>query len=151
MPIYEYFCNDCHQRVSVFFRTFSSAQNDTAYCPECEGKQLQRIVSRVRTLRSDEGRMGTQADDSTLMAGLESEDPQARAGLMRRMSDETGEPLDDEMSEVIGRLEAGEAPESIEQAISTDNTSDGNSLNSNRSDIKSSNNGSAGGGSGGFS
>ncbi len=48
------------------------------------------------------------------MAGLENEDPQALAHFMRRMSDETGEPIDPEMSEVIGRLEAGEKLDSIE-------------------------------------
>lgn len=80
--------------------------------------------------------MDALADDGSLMAGLESEDPQALAGLMRRMSDETGEPIDDEMGEVIGRLEAGESPESIEQTIAeSDDSSDS----------------AAGGGSGGFS
>ena len=51
------------------------------------------------------------------MAGLENEDPQALAQFMRKMSDETGEPLDEEMSEVMDRLEAGESPESIETSM----------------------------------
>lgn len=132
MPIYEYFCHNCRKRVSVFFRSMSQAEKQEAFCPECAGKQLERLVSRVRVLRSDESRMDALADDSSLVAGLNSEDPQALAGLMRRMSDETGEPIDDEMSEVIGQLEAGESPESIEQSIatsddSTDSTADGSS------------------------
>jgi Flp pilus assembly protein TadB len=36
---------------------------------------------------------------------------------MRRMSDEMGEPLDAEMSEVMDRLEAGESPDSIESSM----------------------------------
>ena len=52
-----------------------------------------------------------------MMAGLENEDPRALANFMRRMSNEMGEPLDAEMTEMIDRLEAGESPESIEQSM----------------------------------
>ena len=51
------------------------------------------------------------------MSGLESEDPRALASLMRKMSNEMGEPLDAEMNEVIGRLESGENPEAIEASM----------------------------------
>ena len=51
------------------------------------------------------------------MAGLENEDPRALAGMMRKMSDEMGEPLDPEMHEVVQRLERGESPEAIEQSM----------------------------------
>jgi len=117
MPIYEYYCYDCTKRVNVFFRTMSEASDEAAACPTCSGKRLHRLVSRVRMLRSEESRMESMADDTSLMSGLESEDPRALAGFMRRMSDEMGEPLDGEMSEMINRLEAGESPESIEQSM----------------------------------
>ena len=116
MPIYEYYCYDCKQRVSVFFRTISAAGDDAAVCPNCEGKRLHRLVSKVRMLRSEESRMESLADPS-LMSGLESEDPRALAVFMRKMSDEMGEPLDAEMSEVMDRLEAGESPDSIESSL----------------------------------
>jgi hypothetical protein len=67
-------------------------------------------------LRSEESRMDDLAD-SDVMSGLESEDPRALASFMRKMSDEMGEPLDPEMNEVIGRLESGESPESIEESM----------------------------------
>lgn len=116
MPIYEYFCSDCKKRVSVFFRTMSVASDDAAVCPNCEGKQLKRLVSKVRMLRSEESRLESLADPS-MMSGLEGEDPRALASFMRRMSDEMGEPLDPEMTEVMDRLEAGEDPEAIESSM----------------------------------
>ena len=116
MPIYEYYCFDCRKRVSVFFRTMSSARDADARCPTCEGARLRRLVSRVAVLKSEDSRMENMAD-SSLMSGLESEDPQALASFMRRMSNEMGEPLDAEMNEVIGRLEAGESPEAIEASM----------------------------------
>ncbi len=116
MPIYEYVCLDCRKRVNVFFRTFSEASDDAARCPICNGARLRRLVSRVAVLKSEESRMDDLAD-SSLMSGLEQEDPRALASFMRRMSSEMGEPLDDEMSEMINRLEAGESPDEIEQSM----------------------------------
>ena len=116
MPIYEYYCFDCHKRVSVFFRTMTEASDAAARCPNCEGKKLRRLVSRVTVLKSEESRIDDMAD-SSLMSGLESEDPRALAHFMRKMSDEMGEPLDPEMNEVIGRLESGEDPEAIESSM----------------------------------
>ena len=116
MPIYEYYCGVCRKRVSVFFRTMSSASDANAVCPHCSGQQLRRLVSRVAVLKSEESRMDALADPS-LMAGLENEDPRALAHMMRKMSDEMGEPLDGEMSEVLGRLESGESPDAIEQSM----------------------------------
>ena len=116
MPIYEYYCGVCRKRVSVFFRTMSSASDANAVCPQCSGQQLRRLVSRVAVLKSEESRMDALADPS-LMAGLENEDPRALAHMMRKMSDEMGEPLDGEMTEVLGRLESGESPEAIEQSM----------------------------------
>ena len=116
MPIYEYYCGDCRRRVSVFFRTFSDASDEAARCPICDGNSLRRMVSRVAVLRSEESRLEAM-DDPSFMAGLENEDPRALAGFMRKMSDEMGEPMDPEMSEVVDRLEKGEDPESIEQSM----------------------------------
>lgn len=116
MPIYEYACLDCRKRVSVFFRSFAAASDDAARCPICQGHNLRRMVSRIAVLKSEESRMDDLAD-SSLMSGLENEDPRALAGFMRRMSNEMGEPLDDEMNEVINRLEAGESPDSIDESL----------------------------------
>lgn len=116
MPIYEYYCADCRRRVSVFFRTFSEASDAAARCPRCEGSRLRRLMSRVAVLKSEESRLDAMADPS-FMAGLENEDPRALAGFMRKMSDEMGEPLDAEMSEMVERLERGESPEEIEKSM----------------------------------
>jgi putative FmdB family regulatory protein len=116
MPIYEYNCLDCRKRVSVFFRTFGEASDEAARCPRCNGANLRRLVSRVAVLRSEESRLDNMADES-FMPGLENEDPRALASFMRKMSNEMGEPMDAEMSEVVDRLEKGESPEAIEKSM----------------------------------
>ena len=116
MPIYDYYCFDCRQRVSIFYRTISAAVENDPVCPRCEGKRLRRLVSRVAMVRSEDARLEALADPSAL-AGLDEEDPRALGRLMRQMSEELGEEMDPEFHEVIDRLESGQSPEEIEQAM----------------------------------
>ena len=116
MPIYEYRCQDCKKRVSVFFRTLSAVDHNAARCPQCGGKNLSRLVSRVRALRSEESRLDGLADDS-MLSGLDENDPKSMGRMLRKMARETGEDMPPEFDEAMGRLEAGESPESIEQSM----------------------------------
>jgi len=116
VPIYEYRCQDCKRRVSIFWRTFAEASDRTAVCPRCGGTNLVRLVSRVRLVRSEESRLDDMADLSDL-PDLDENDPRSLGRWMRRMSAETGEDLGPEFDEVVGRLEAGESPEEIEKSM----------------------------------
>ena len=116
MPIYEYRCQDCKKRVSVFFRTLSAVDHNAARCPQCGGKNLSRLVSRVRALRSEESRIDGLADNS-MLSGLDENDPKSMGRMLRKMARETGEDMPPEFDEAMGRLEAGESPESIEQSM----------------------------------
>ena len=62
MPIYEYRCHDCRRRVSIWWRTFSEAETNTAQCPRCSSQKLTRLVSKVRVIRSEESRLEDLAD-----------------------------------------------------------------------------------------
>lgn len=116
MPIYEYRCHDCHRRVSIFWRSFSEVEKKEVVCPNCGGNQLTRLVSRVRTIRSEESRLEDLADPS-FMSDLDENDPRSLGRMMRRMADEVGEDLGPEFDEVVGRLEAGEDPDEIEKSM----------------------------------
>ena len=119
MPIYEYVCLDCRRKVSLFYRTISQAEQAEPRCPRCNGVHLRRVISKVRMLRSAESRLEDleDLDDPATLAGLE-DDPRALGRMMRQMSEELGDEIDDpEFHEVIDRLEAGQSPEEIEQAL----------------------------------
>ncbi len=120
MPIYEYRCGDCGRKVSVFFRSFGAVT--AAVCPRCGGTNLSRLMSRVAVHRGagDEGGGGGGGDDDGgddefggMLDGLDGNDPRALARAMRRMSDESGEAIEPEMAEALGRLESGEDPEQV--------------------------------------
>lgn len=113
MPLYEYRCNACGRRVTLL-RSFSDTS--APCCPLCESDDLTRLISRVSVLRSEESRLDSLADPSSL-AGLDENDPRSIARWMRKMSDETGEDMGPEFDEMVGRLEAGESPEDIESSM----------------------------------
>lgn len=116
MPVYEYRCHDCRRRVSIFWRTFSEAEQDSPVCPRCGGANLTRLVSRVRIVCSEESRLDDMSDFSDF-PDFDEGDPRSLGRWMRKMSAETGEDLGPEFDEVVGRLEAGESPEAIEKSM----------------------------------
>jgi len=48
---------------------------------------------------------------------IDENDPRQLAAAMRRLSAATGEPLDPAMEDAVRRLEAGENPEKVEEAM----------------------------------
>jgi putative FmdB family regulatory protein len=99
MPIYEYYCPKCKKDVTIFFLSFSDAREETAICPECGEKNLERILSSVSVIK--ERRSGSQAADNAHNS-VKGEDP-ADFG--------------DDFKEVKSRLEKGESPTSVEKSM----------------------------------
>ena len=116
MPIYEYHCGTCHERVSILVRSVSKIQTIAPLCPLCGSQDLTRLISRVAVVRSEESRLASLADMNTL-SDLDENDPRTIGRWMRRMSTEIGEGLGDEFTEVADRLEAGQTPEEIESTM----------------------------------
>ncbi len=119
MPIYEYRCEKCRRRFSLFWRTISAAREAEVQCKYCGSENVQRLVSRVRALRSEDQRLEELADPSNF-AGLDEDDPKSMGRFMRKMmkelGDEAGE-LGPEFEEVVDRLESGQDPEEIEKEV----------------------------------
>jgi len=110
MPIYEYRCPACGKKSSrIWMRLPSAADESSLACPACGALKLARLMSRFSSPKSEERRLESLADDSSL-AGLDENDPRGMARMMRRMSEETGEPLEGEDAEMLDRMEAGEMP-----------------------------------------
>ena len=117
MPIYEYRCADCQKKVSVFFRSFSVVDQEQPRCPVCQGTRLTKMVSKVRVIRGASSADSGDGLDDSMLDDLNENDPRSLGRMMRRMADETGEDLGPEFGEVVGRLEKGEDPESIEKSM----------------------------------
>jgi putative FmdB family regulatory protein len=107
MPIYEFECRACHKRFSALL--LSRERVSEVRCKGCGGAELERLWSRFASPRSEESRMDSLADPGNL-GGLDENDPQSVARLMKKMGREMGEDLggdfeqavDQEMSEGLG-------------------------------------------------
>lgn len=114
MPNYEYRCLNCKRWFEVYLSYHEYGKHSIS-CPYCNSGSVQRRIGRIRFARSEESRLEDLADPSSL-AGLE-DDPKTLAKMMRKMSAEMDEDLGPEFDEVMDRLESGQSPEEIEQAM----------------------------------
>lgn len=114
MPNYEYFCLDCRRKFEIFM-TYQEYGTKPVACTRCGSEHVQRKIGRIRVARSDESRLESMADPSSL-AGLD-EDPKALGRMMRQMSGELGEDMGPEFHEVVNRLESGQSPDQIEKEL----------------------------------
>lgn len=130
MPIYEYRCSDCHRKVSIFWRSLSAVDETKARCTRCGSAKLTRVMSRVRMVRGSTNADAARGDEGgpdlppgaeermmRELEGIDENDPRSLGRFMRRMAAETGESLGEEFEEVVGRLEAGEDPDRIEERM----------------------------------
>ena len=105
MPIYEFSCNSCKNRVSVFVRSMSSEVSGT--CDRCGSKDLSRLMSRFAVMKS--GGDFDSLDDDRMMSGFDENDPKAMAAWARKMQREMGEEMGPEFDEMVEKLERGES------------------------------------------
>lgn len=125
MPIYEFYCQNCH----MIFNFFSSTVNTEKrpLCPKCKKKRLTRQMSTFSTLRGrgeEEDMPLPDMDESKMTEAMnllareaehvDENDPRQAANLMRKLTDMTGLDLGPGMEEALRRMQNGEDPEQIE-------------------------------------
>lgn len=137
MPIYEYYCPENNKIYSFYAKTLAQGQT-VPRCPDNPAFHLRKIISpfavsaRTRKAAGPEGPApgaeaaggGDPAEDARMeaaMSAMEGEfgnvdenDPRAMGRMMRRMAELTGEKLDDQMNEVVRKLEEGTDPDKLE-------------------------------------
>lgn len=114
MPTYEYRCQDCGKRFNLFM-SYDEFDSAAVQCKHCSSQNVTRKIGRIRVAKSEESRLESLADPAAL-EGLE-EDPRELGRMMRKMSSEMGEDLGPEFDEVVDRLEKGQSPDEIEEAL----------------------------------
>jgi putative FmdB family regulatory protein len=130
MPVYEFYCCDCHAIYNFLSRRINTDKRPN--CPGCGRPELPRRVSQFAYSLGRQEESGNNdalgdLDEDKLeramtalageMDGLNEEDPRQMARLMRKLGEATGMTLGDGMEDAIHRLEAGEDPEVIEEQM----------------------------------
>jgi len=128
MPIYEFYCKNCHMIFNFFSSSVNTEKNPK--CPKCRKKKLDRQMSAFSSPRNrgeeedmpmpdmDEAQMERAMNTLAKEAEhMDENDPRQAANLMRKLTDMTGLDLGPGMEEALSRMEAGEDPEKIEQEM----------------------------------
>ncbi len=98
MPIYEYRCRQCRKKFEHIHLGTVSAE--TVCCPHCQCPDMDRLISRVRVMKSEESRLESLADPSKL-SGFDENDPQSVARWMNKMGKEMGQDLGDGVDQAV--------------------------------------------------
>ncbi|CAN5367615.1 zinc ribbon domain-containing protein [soil metagenome] len=133
MPIYEFYSPETN-KIYTFFARSVAMSGALPACPDGEGNSMRRVASRFAFVgRAKEpaaaGELGDEGgeDDPRMeaaMAEMEREfggmddanpDPRQLGRMMRRMAELTGEKVPAAFDEMVGRLEAGEDPDKLEE------------------------------------
>jgi putative FmdB family regulatory protein len=99
MPIYEYECLDCRRKQSFLVMNLERELSELR-CKKCGGSNLNRLVSRVNVVKSEEARMESLADPSKL-GGLDENDPKSMARWMKKMGKEMGEDMGEDFDQMV--------------------------------------------------
>ena len=137
MPIYEFYCENCHTVFNFFSQRVNTEKRPD--CPKCDRSRLERQVSvfSVSRNRAEQGSdLLEGVDESRLeqaimsmageLEGLDQDNPQQAARAMRKVMDQAGIELGDGVEEAIGRLEAGDHPDEIEATLDNSFDDDAN-------------------------
>lgn len=127
MPVYEFYCPDCHTIYNFFSRRVDTSTHPL--CPGCGRPDLERqaslfAISKGSAESEDDVDLPPGMDEEKMMRAFESmagefenvdeNDPKQAARMMRRLFEGTGMKLGDGMAEAIRRMEAGEDPDQVE-------------------------------------
>lgn len=134
MPIYEFYCADCHTVYSFLIR--GELESGQPACPQCGTGGLERRPSSFAVASSSEDGTGTgdlaedrlEAAMSQLAEDIgqleRGEDPTDLGRALRRFSDSTGLQMGDELEGAVQRMERGEDVDEIEADLDRENIAD---------------------------
>lgn len=114
MPVYEYICQDCTKKIGLLI--LNPSTYGTPKCPNCGSDKLERIMSRFRTLQSEEKRMEKLADPSSF-SGVDENDPTSVAKWAKKMGKELGDEAGEGFDEMVDQTIEEEAHKSTEETF----------------------------------
>jgi putative FmdB family regulatory protein len=92
MPIYEYRCHECRKKFELLI--LSTDKASAVQCAHCESKKVERLISRVRVIRSEESLRASISDPSKM--SFDENDPRSVAKWVKKIGKEAGEDIGDD-------------------------------------------------------
>lgn len=113
MPIYEYYCLNCKKDISIFFLSFSEAEDNKPACPECGDERIERLLSKVNVVQNQKN----SKEGKSPKHKPEEDDSKFLASTMHTATHKSRVDYGDDFKEVADRLEKGESSTSIEKSL----------------------------------
>ncbi len=104
MPIYEFLCRACGRKMSAL--VLSRSRIDEVRCKRCGSADLEKLVSRFATVKSEDARLDSLADPSAL-GEVNENDPKSVARWMKKMGKEMGEDFGEDLDQAVEEEMAG--------------------------------------------
>ena len=137
MPIYEYYCSENHTIYQFYAKTLAQGKT-IPKCPHNPAYRMEKMLSLFAvtggTPQGDEvppspsaAAPGESAEDAKMEAAInamegefahvDENDPRAMGRMMRRMAEMTGEKIDENMEEIVRKLEEGSDPDALDEEL----------------------------------
>jgi putative FmdB family regulatory protein len=118
MPVYEYRCNVCGRKSSLFYKSYKDYDAANAShshtCPHCGSHDLTRLISRVAIQKP--GRDYANMSSQEMLSVMEGGDSQELGSMMHQLGQDQAV-NDPAFGEVTERLMKGDDPERIERDL----------------------------------
>jgi putative FmdB family regulatory protein len=111
MPVYEYRCNSCRRRVSLFYKTYKDYDSATKTCTHCGSADLTRLIGRVAVAKPSRSYANMNSDE--MLSVLEGGDTREVGRMMHELGQDEAV-NDPAFSEMTERLMRGDDPEKID-------------------------------------
>ena len=113
MPIFEFRCLDCGRKTTALVLVRERASD--VRCAKCGSANLEKLFSRFATPKSEESRLESLADPSSI-GDLDENDPKSMARWMKKFGKEMGEDFGDDLEQAMEEEMAGGGGEGGEHA-----------------------------------
>ena len=111
MPVYEYRCNNCRRRISLYVRDLTNPSK--AQCTFCGSDSLTRLFSTFVRGKTYKDVYEDILSDRNLVRGMLANEPRALAEWTRRLEGAGSGEIGPEYEEMMERLEKGERWEKV--------------------------------------
>lgn len=118
MPAYDYRCNSCGRKSTLFYKSYkdydaaTAAQSST--CPHCGSHDLTRVINRVTIAKP--GRNYSSMNSQEMLSVLEGGNSREVGDMFHEVGGDAAA-SDPAFGEITDRLRKGDAPEKIDRDL----------------------------------
>ncbi len=120
MPSYDYRCNSCGRKSTLFYKSYkdydAATAAHTSACPHCGSSELTRVINRVTIAKP--GRNYGKMNSQEMLSVLEGGDSREVGDMFHEVGGDAAA-SDPGFGEITDRLRKGDSPDHIDRDMSS--------------------------------